>query len=544
MPTQAPQIIITDQDAAIAKAISMVLPFTFHRYCLWHILNKFSEKINVMVYNDEYHMLVNIIKHSESSDEFEERWAGLMENRDFANNEWLCGMYAIRSRWVPAYVNHIFSAGMSSSQRSESGHSFFKRYVNRKNSLMEFITRFNMALRHQRHEELVANHVDISEQPRLMSKFQMEHQMVHIYTKKIFLLFQKEIDESHFYICTKKSSHGDSKVYGVERREYGKTFDRHRQLTYFMESDYISCSCRTFEFNEYPCRHMISYLRKKQVLLLPEKYILRRWTKNAKMNCLQDPTLGFTDQDSSSTSLMARHGLLGHKASLIVDDSALTAARSAFLMGEFESLHLRVKEVDNGGNIGSMRHNSTTHEQSHTIHDPSVVRAKGCGKRLKSSKEKSMLRGNRQCGQLLLIDEARMTTLKCIMSKEMMELSLLKLEMMELLILRPEMMKLSLPKPVVIMMSRIGFSDICNTVKSHAKLGRTGGGCSPFRFYKLGRVQKWVARSAVAAGTQNQPKIVGRDGSVCWKETILAQQRNKMAVMSDSTRGWLLKMEI
>ncbi|KAL2498636.1 Protein FAR1-RELATED SEQUENCE 5 [Abeliophyllum distichum] len=97
----------------------MVLPFTFHRYCLWHILNKFSEKINVMVHNDEYHMLVNIIKHSESP-EFEERWAGLMENRDFADNEWLCSMYAIHSQWVPAYANHIFSAGMSSSQRSNA----------------------------------------------------------------------------------------------------------------------------------------------------------------------------------------------------------------------------------------------------------------------------------------------------------------------------------------------------------------------------------------------------------------------------------------
>ncbi|KAL2460901.1 Protein FAR1-RELATED SEQUENCE 6 [Abeliophyllum distichum] len=47
----------------------------------------------------------------------------------------------------------------------------------------------------------------------------------------------------------------------------------------------------------------------------------------------------------------------------------------------------------------------------------------------------------------------RMTTLKCSMTEEMMELSLPKLEMMELLILKPEMMELSLPKPVVIMMS-------------------------------------------------------------------------------------------
>ncbi|KAL2542284.1 Protein FAR-RED IMPAIRED RESPONSE 1 [Abeliophyllum distichum] len=319
MPRQAPQIIIIDQDAAIAKVISMVLPFTFHRYCIWHILNKFSEKINVIVYNDEYHMLVNIIKNSESPDEFESHWTTVMENEAFANNEWLCNMFAIRSRWVPVYVNHIFSAGMSSSQRSESNHSFFKRYVTRKNSLMDFITRFNMALRHRRHEELVANHIDISEQPRLTSKFQMENQMVHVYTKKIFLLFQKEIDQSHFYICTKIS-----------------TFD--------------------------------------------------------------DFTAVLSTDDSSSTSLMGRHGLLSHKASLIVDDTALTDERSTFLMGEFESLHIRVKEITDGVNIGSTRYKNITRPDSVTIQDPSAVRAKGCGKRLKSAKEKSISKQNRQCG--------------------------------------------------------------------------------------------------------------------------------------------------
>ncbi|KAL2526724.1 Protein FAR1-RELATED SEQUENCE 5 [Abeliophyllum distichum] len=248
MHRQPPHIIITDQDAAIAKAISMVLPFTFHRYCIWHILNKFSEKINVMVYNDEYHMLVNIIKNSESPDEFESRWAAVMENEAFANNEWLCNMFSIRSRWVPAYVNHIFSAGMSSSQRSESNHSFFKR-----------------------------------------------------------------------------------------------------------------------------------------------------WTKNAKLGYPDDLTAGLSTDDSSSTSLMARHGLLSHKTSLIVDEVALTDERSTFLIGEFESLHLRVKEIATTGNIGSSRYKSITRPDSVTIQDPSAVRAKGCGKRLKSGKEKSISKQNRQC---------------------------------------------------------------------------------------------------------------------------------------------------
>ncbi|KAL2493432.1 Protein FAR1-RELATED SEQUENCE 5 [Abeliophyllum distichum] len=347
--------------------------------------------MNVMVYNEQYHMLVNIIKNSESPDEFESRWSVIMDSTNLSSNEWLCGMYELRSRWVPAYVKHIFSAGMSSSQRSESGHSFFKRYVNRKNSLMDFIVRFNMALRHQRHEELVANHIDIIEKPRLTSKFQMEHQMVHIYTKKIFLLFQTEVDQSNYYICSKKSGSVDAKVYTVERREQGKSFDRHRQLTYYTERDIIRCSCQKFEFEGFPCRHMISYLKKKQVLLLPEKYILPRWTKNAK------ETVVFSDEGSSSKSLMARHGMLAHKSSLMVDDAALIDTRTSFLMEEFEKLHIRVKELDDGGNVDMGRSNSKSQEESQTIHDPSIVRAKGCGKRLKSSKEKALSKTNRQC---------------------------------------------------------------------------------------------------------------------------------------------------
>ncbi|KAL2460295.1 Protein FAR1-RELATED SEQUENCE [Abeliophyllum distichum] len=94
---------------------------------------------------------------------------------------------------------------------------------------------------------------------------------------------------------------------------------------------------------------------------------------------------------------MAQHGLLSHKASLIVDDAALTDERSEFLIGELESLHLRVKEISAPGNIGSTRYKSITRPDSVNIQDPSAVRAKGCGKRLKSEKEKSISKHNRQC---------------------------------------------------------------------------------------------------------------------------------------------------
>ncbi|XP_073025240.1 protein FAR1-RELATED SEQUENCE 5-like [Primulina eburnea] len=41
----APNLIITDQDPAMTKAIGEVFPKTIHRYCLWHILNKFPDNL-------------------------------------------------------------------------------------------------------------------------------------------------------------------------------------------------------------------------------------------------------------------------------------------------------------------------------------------------------------------------------------------------------------------------------------------------------------------------------------------------------------------
>ena len=123
-------------------------------------------------------MLVNIIKQSKLLEEFEQRLTEIMKTINLGSNEWLINMYEIRNQWVPTYVKHVFNVGMSSSQRVENSHSFFKRYVNKNNALMDFITHFNRALAHQCHKELVANYIDLSEQSRPNSIVMMEQQMV------------------------------------------------------------------------------------------------------------------------------------------------------------------------------------------------------------------------------------------------------------------------------------------------------------------------------------------------------------------------------
>ncbi|KAH9679171.1 protein FAR1-related sequence [Citrus sinensis] len=129
MPGDDPKMIITDQDPAMAKAISLAFPFTFHRFCIWHILNKFSERLSKTVHMENYRHFQKCIWESNTVEEFDALWKDVIDKAKLTENEWLQGVYEIRSKWVPAYVNHVFSAGMSSSQRAESNHAIFKRWT-------------------------------------------------------------------------------------------------------------------------------------------------------------------------------------------------------------------------------------------------------------------------------------------------------------------------------------------------------------------------------------------------------------------------------
>ncbi|KAL2466020.1 Protein FAR1-RELATED SEQUENCE [Abeliophyllum distichum] len=137
---------------------------------------------------------------------------------------------------------------------------------------------------------------------------------------------------------------------------------------------------------------MVCFFKKIQVLLL------HRWTKNAKVGIsygYSDVSLGVANE--ADKSLMERHGLLAHKAAMLVDDASLTDARSSYLLGEFKNLHLRVQEINIHGNNGIPNYSSKSRESQQFIEDPSEVRAKGCGKLLKSSRKKAISKCSRQC---------------------------------------------------------------------------------------------------------------------------------------------------
>ncbi|XP_047953104.1 protein FAR1-RELATED SEQUENCE 5-like [Salvia hispanica] len=341
MPTSAPKAIITDQDPALTKALARVLPETVHRYCLWHILNKFPEKISPVTFRDHYQSIKNVIKNSTSSEEFEHGWKEVIRSANLEQNSWILLMYGLRHKWVPTYFSHIFFVGMSSSQRSESSHSFFKKYVSNKNSLMDFITRFNRALRHQRHNELVADHIDMNEHPKIKTCWPIETQMVKVYTRKKWTEFQDEISQSHGYLVQYASTQDDITIYNVMNFQNSSS-SKPRLLTHDRQRDHISCTCGKFEFDGIPCRHMLAFFRISQISELPDKYILKRWTREAKIDIIY--TIDDENANDDPTKLlMSRHSKLSYKASILIDDASLTDERTKFLDEQLDYIHVKSK---------------------------------------------------------------------------------------------------------------------------------------------------------------------------------------------------------
>ncbi|GER35243.1 protei far-red impaired response 1 [Striga asiatica] len=95
-------------------------------------------------------------------------------------------------------------------------------------------------------------------------------------------------------------------------------------------------------------------------------------------------------------SLQGRRGALMKITRELIDDASLTEARTKFLMGELKILKWEVGEIDDKECMSKRLSNYKGHE-TFLVRDPKPIQTKGCGKRLKSNKEKVISQGARSC---------------------------------------------------------------------------------------------------------------------------------------------------
>ncbi|XP_071735706.1 protein FAR1-RELATED SEQUENCE 5-like [Rutidosis leptorrhynchoides] len=278
-----PTAIITDEDKAVRNAIKKVLPNTRHRYCAWHIKKHEREQLRPLKarYSDFKDMYNKYVK-SHTVEEFENRWKVIRDKYDLGSHFWLNDMYNQRTLWGKVFLKDCFFAGMTTSGRSESIHSFFDGYVTSNTMLNEFVAQYDKAVESRRAAEEDEDFKTMNTKAVYSSVNPIEVKAGTRYTSRMFDVFQKEWIQAnnnltHETLC---KSAGEIK-YKVGQVNVENVYWRTVTIC-LLDKLNVTCSCSKFETYGILCKHILYVMKKKHIETLPDHYILPRWTLDAR----------------------------------------------------------------------------------------------------------------------------------------------------------------------------------------------------------------------------------------------------------------------
>ncbi|XP_072997837.1 protein FAR1-RELATED SEQUENCE 6-like [Typha latifolia] len=281
MNDKPPNAIITDQDESIRTAVAEVFPNARHRFCLWSIMKRVTEKLRKMPAKEDITgKLSKSVYNSVTVNEFEMEWEEMIEKYHLQDNDWFCSLYEDRKQWVPVYIKDMFWAGMCSTQQSENVSAFFDGYVTSKTSLKKFVEQYGGVLRDKWEKEGQEDFRSFHTSPQLISGFEFEKQIAKLYTINMFQKFQDEVRHLIQCICTRVERNGPIVTYMVTELTDNKQLDY--KVIYNSAEHEVWCICRSFEFRGILCGHALCVLRQEFVMVLPSKYVLSRWRKDFK----------------------------------------------------------------------------------------------------------------------------------------------------------------------------------------------------------------------------------------------------------------------
>ena len=106
------------------------------------------------------------------------------------------------------------------------------------------------------------------------------------------------------------------RVYNVSSLKNNQEIER---TVLYRDDKEEKCSCQLFEIRGIPCRHIICVFKQEKVNELYQQYILKRWTRFARIDDESDSRACF----SCDGSLLERHGDLSYDAAVVVDEASM-----------------------------------------------------------------------------------------------------------------------------------------------------------------------------------------------------------------------------
>ncbi|XP_077237231.1 uncharacterized protein LOC143878901 [Tasmannia lanceolata] len=226
------------------------------------------------------------------------------------------------------------------------------------------------------------------------------------YTRTIFGLFLAELNGSRLYWGKKHSKIGNETTFNVRRKRGDNEMSKGRMVVY-NDFDGVSatCDCAMFETSGILCRHILAVFDQKQLTFISERYILRRWTIDARYQLLGGvPTSQVGNEGTTPFrrwSVMTKRRIVDEE---LDNDDFILKKLDEFYSGLVVEIEQRKKDrqVHVPVFTSQVQSNSLlTQAPGICIRNPEIVKTKGRPReasRLKSSLELSQSKmGKRKC---------------------------------------------------------------------------------------------------------------------------------------------------
>jgi len=313
MGDRDPINIITDQDLAMAAAIAQVFTTSVHRNCRWHIMENARKRLGAFLDGkpglaDDFN---DCVDNSFSIVEFEFKWQAMLDKHEINDDERFKHFYKMRNCWVPAYFMNNFFPFLQTTARSERFNAVLKRYVNPMNSILNFVHQYKKIQNRIFSKQTMHEANTTVKVLHYLTGHPMERQMKKMYTRKLFNVFQDELQLSSSYYIVRVEGDNllDVVPYGhCPHHLYG---DRTFRVSANSVDGLYSCDCCKFQRDGVLCCHILKVFDALAVREVPCHYILPRWSAE-KANDGDNVEVAGEPLQATQISNLGRHAVRYH----------------------------------------------------------------------------------------------------------------------------------------------------------------------------------------------------------------------------------------
>ena len=362
---------------------------TRHRLCIWHIIKNAISRFGALKKDPEFKKrFSSCLRGCITREQFEMQWESMIKEFGLEKSKWFNRLYNLKEKWCTTLSKDFFSAGILSSQRSESTNNAIGFKARKSTSLTDFFKIFDETIRRWRKNETDQDFKCLNSTPQSeYSNIGLMKHATQVYTTTIYR--EIEAEYSHALACILQiiDQVGTAHMYHVwlEGREETK-----QTVSFDCNTNQIDCSCKNFEEVGWLCYHSLRVLMQHSVTNIPEPYIKKRWTKLAKeeiwnqrkdQNVQEEYTPWRTTMASKAYNLILKSQHLKETKTIIEPNYKDIARQVQQIIDKKQAEQQKAKETQ-----GNQEQQQTL--EIPVVQDPDKANTKGRNKRIKGFLDK------------------------------------------------------------------------------------------------------------------------------------------------------------